>query len=182
MITRRSMLIGVAVLSRPSSRAAAQDGLPDLVGQLARERSYAEQGAALLKTWMKKPSAVLQGQRLYADAKTASDEAIAYLAAALAASEEPNQDKALRQKLEAAAEKRLAFSHYVDASLDALAGKKNVVADALTKTAGEVVKGLIGAAVDIWKVNQATDTVRRETMRHQVEAERWRSFGEVPAV
>ena len=82
---------------------------------------------------MKKLGTILQGQRLYAEAKAISDEAIAHLAAALA------------------------------------------------KTAGEVAKGLIGAAVEVWKVNQAADTARRETLRHRVEAERWRSFGEVPA-
>jgi len=182
MIARRSMLIGVGAVLLPAvGRALAQGGVPDLLGQLARERSYAEQGVALLKTWVKKPSTILQGQRLYKDAKSASDEAIAYLAGALTVSEEPDRDEALRRKLETAVERRIAFSRHVDASLDALAGKKNLVVDALAKTAGEVVKGLIGAVVDVWKTLRAADAVRRETLRHQVEAERWRSFGEVPA-
>jgi hypothetical protein len=39
------------------------------------------------------------------------------------------------------------------------------------------VKGLITAAVDVWKTLRAADTTRRDTLRHQVEFERWKAFG-----
>ena len=56
----------------------------------------AEGGAAQLKRWVKKPSALRQGQQLYDEAKAASDGAIAHLLAALALGKEPDEDKKLR--------------------------------------------------------------------------------------
>jgi hypothetical protein len=181
MPTRRTVLtvsLAAAALAAP---ARGEDGVAALIGQLAGERSYAESGAGLLKAWVKKPATILQGQRLYAEAKAASDAANARLVAALAAGTEPDTDVELQRLLKDAAEKRVAFSRHVDASLDALAGKKNVIADALGKAAGEIVKGLITATVDVWKTLRTADQTRRDTLRLQVQAERWKSFGVVPA-
>jgi hypothetical protein len=181
MATRRALLAGgLAVgLALP---VAAEDGLADLVGRLAEEKGHAENGVAQLKRWVRKPAAVAQGRRLYDEAKIASDGAIAHLLAALTLDEEPGKDAALRARLDAAAEKRLAFSRHVDASLPPeVRGRKNVIGDALGKVAGEIVKGLITAAVDVWKTLRAADTTRRDTLRHQVEFQRWKAFGEVAA-
>ena len=161
---------------------AAEDELADLVGRHAEEKGHAEKGVAQLKRWVKKPAAVAQRRRFYDEAKVASDSAIAHLLATLTLGEEPGKDAALRARLDAAAEKRLAFSRHVDASLPPeVRGRKNVIGDALGKAAGEIVKGLITAAVDVWKTLRAANAAQRDTLRHQIENERWRSFGEVPA-
>jgi hypothetical protein len=156
--------------------------MPDLVGLLEKERSFAESGVARLKRWVKKPAVIAKGQRLYEEAKAAADQAVGYLQAALAEGKEPERDEALLVKLDTLAIKRLAFSQHVDASLPPeLRGTKEGVGDALGKAAGEIVKGLITAAVDVWKAFRAADKDRRDTLRQQIGATRWRAFGEVPA-
>ncbi len=181
MRRRRLLLAGLA-LGLPR-RTLAEDGVPDLVGRLARERSYAEDGVGQLKRWVKRPSALLKGQQLYGDAKGAADDAIAHLLAALAAPGQPDQDPQLRQKLDTLAEKRLAFSRYAKDALEPVApqGTKAGVADALAEAAGGIVEGLMKGAVAVWEAWRKPDEDRRETLRHQVEGEKWRSFGEVPA-
>ena len=61
MRRRRPLLAGLA-LGLPR-RTHAEDGVPDLIGRLARERSYAEGGVAQLKRWVKRPSALLKGRQ-----------------------------------------------------------------------------------------------------------------------
>ena len=183
MIARRGVLIGTVVLACLADRAGAEDDTPDLVGRLAREKSYAESGVAQLKRWVKKPSALLKGQQLYDEARGAADGTIAHLLAALAAPGQPDQDPKLRQELDTLAEKRLAFSRHVKDALEPVApqGTKAGVADALAEAAGGIVEGLMKGVAALWKVWRKPDEARRETLRHQVEGEKWRSFGEVPA-
>ena len=81
------------------------------------------------------------------------------------------------------AEKRLAFSRYVKDALEPVApqGTKAGAADALAEAAGGIVEGLMKGAAALWEAGRKPDEDRRETLRHQVEGEKWRSFGEVPA-
>jgi hypothetical protein len=178
MMKRRNLLLAALGACLPWP-AHAEDGIADLLGQLGGQKSAAESGVALLKRWVKKPAAIIQGQKLYGEAKAASDEAIDYLLGAFRLGEKPDAE-ALRHKVEVVAERRLAFSRHVDASLPPEArGKKDVLG--LGQAAGDIVKTLVTSSVDVWKTLRASDDARRETLQHQVEAERWRSFGEVPA-
>jgi hypothetical protein len=149
----------------------------EAAGILAEERSFAESDAGLLKTYAAQNQAALfQGQRLYAEAKAASDGLVARLLAVLADDRDPASADDLKQSAERAFVARLAFSQHVNDALPDLRGTKSVLLDALAKPATDLVKALIEGGIAVWKEYHRGNELRRATLRAQLEQHRWRAF------
>ena len=84
----------------------AEPTFSEAIGLLSQERTYAESGAALVKQYA--PSDI-EARRLYADAKGAFDGLIEQLLADLAQNNDPEVSAAFRERIDAAAVKRVAF-------------------------------------------------------------------------
>lgn len=156
----------------------------DAVKVLAEERTFAESGAGLLKTYAKDDQAALiEGQKLYAGAKARFDGLIEQLLLDLAEDRNPEESPDMKVVVDAAVETRLAFSRHVEATLsDRQDGTpKNAWVDALAKGAGEIVAALIDGGIKIYQTYQEASAVRRETIATRVEQQRWRTFSEVEA-
>jgi hypothetical protein len=152
----------------------------EAAGTLAEEKSFAEEDARLLKTEAAgNRAALLQGQRLYAEAKAASDGLIARLLAVLADDRDPAGADDLKQAAERAFVSRLAFSRQVADALPDLTGTKSVLLDALAKPAVDLVKGLIEGGIAVWKEYRRGNELRRATLRAQLEQHKWRAFTEL---
>lgn len=154
----------------------------DAVKVLAEERTFAESGAGLLKTYAKDDQAALiEGQKLYAEAKARFDGLIEQLLLDLVEDRSPEDSPEMKVVVDAAVETRLAFSRHVDATLPDLEGGKNILVDALAKGAGEIVAALIDGGIKIFETYQGASLVRREAIATRVEQQRWRAFSEVEA-
>lgn len=182
------MVLIWSTAASPSAVAAdappAAMTLRDAIGQLRQERDFAETGAGLLKTYAaQNPSALIKGQKLYAEAKAAFDGLIEQLLLDLDQDQDPGASAGLKTAIDAAAEKRLAFSRHVDAVVPDQDGAKNIVVDALVKGVGEIVKDLLDGGIEIWKEFRRGDQERRNAVATRVKAQRWRAFADVePAI
>jgi hypothetical protein len=160
----------------------AEQGLSlrEAMSRLAGEKTVAESHGSVLKTHVTEPSAQIQGQRLYDEARARFDALIQQLLLDLTSANEPKDSAELRRTLEAATERRAAFCRFVDDQVPREEGSKDLlgIGDAL-KAGAAVVTKLIEAAVDIWKEFRRGNELKRETIRNQVEATRWRPFAEL---
>ena len=149
-------------------------------GILAEERSFAESDAGLLKTYAAADqAALLQGQRLYALAKAASDGLIARFLVVLTDDRDPASADDLKQAAEHAFTTRLAFSQHVNDALPDLSGTKIVRLDTLAKPATDLVKALLDGGIAVWKEYRRGNELRCATLRAQLEQHRWRAFTEL---
>jgi hypothetical protein len=181
----RRALIAAILAGLATGVVGAQEApltLGQAVGRLARERSFAESGAGLLKRYAAgDPAAMLEGQKLYDAAKASFDELVTWLQTDLDAGTVPSASPELQQALQAAVEQRLAFSRYVDGAVKVEPGARAGVADALAQGAGAIIKGVLDGALAIWQEYHKADQLRRQAITNRIEAQRWKPFGEVPS-
>jgi hypothetical protein len=161
------------------SVSPAQNNFSEAIGTLGRERSLAEDGASILKHYAPLD---IEGRSLYAQGKAAFDEVIEQFLADLAAGHDPQLSPELRTKVEQAVARRLAFSQRVVAVTKEQVpqGAKAGWADALAIGAGELVKQIISGSIMIWREWRTANGDRRKEMAERVEAQRWRSFADIP--
>lgn len=165
----------------PAPVQAPSVSLSQAVGRLARERSFAESGAGLLKRYATSDrAAMLKGEQLYGSAKASFDELVVQLQTDLDQGAVPEGSPELRRALEAAVQQRLAFSRHVDAAVKLDPGARPAILDALAGGVGDIVTGVLEAATAIWKEYRAGDQLRRQSITTRLEAQRWKAFGEVP--
>jgi hypothetical protein len=152
----------------------------DAMGYLAEQKTLAESHGGQFKRNVIQQTALLDGERLYDEAKAKFDGLIERLLVDLANEREPKQSAELRTAFEAAVERRIAFSQSVHDRLAALEGVKDLTGfgDAL-KAGADVINKLIEAGVEIWKEYRRGDDLRRDTIRNQIKGTRWRPFGEL---
>jgi len=152
----------------------------EAVGLLGQERSYAESGAALLKQHAPQD---VEGRALYAQAKAMFDGLIEQLLADLAEHRDPTISEKFEDRIEAAVEKRVAFSKHVDQvlRLSHPPGAKFAWLDALMKIPAEVVKELFAGAVSIWREWRGASQARRDEIATLIKAQRWKPFAEIAA-
>ena len=181
----RRALVAAALAGLVAGAARAQDApitLGQAVGRLARERSFAESGAGLLKRYAATdPAAMLQGQELYDAARASFDELVTWLQTDLDAGTVPSASPELQKALATAVEQRLAFSRYVDGAVKAEPGARAGALDALAQGAGAIVKGVLDGALAIWQEYHKADLLRRQAITNRIDAQRWKPFGEVPS-
>src|SRR3954471_914834 len=174
---RRAVIAAILVAGTGSAEEAPIT-LGQAVGRLARERSFAESGAGLLKRYaVSDPAAMLQGQKLYDTARASFDELVTWLQTDLDAGTVPTASPELQQALQAAVEQRLAFSRYVDGAVKAEPGARAGALDALAQGAGAIVKGVLDGALAIWQEYHKADQLRRQAITNRIDAQRWKPFG-----
>lgn len=179
--SRRAVLLaGIGLLVGRQARALT---LSEALGRLARERSFAESGAGLLKLVAANDLATLvDGQRLYARAKARFDELIATLKAAMTLGDEVAVARQIEAPLASAVSLRLDFSRYVEQAVgEAVAKSKAGLVDALTEGVGDIVTALLEGGIDVWKEFRRADEQRRNVIIAQLDGERWLAFNAVPA-
>ena len=170
--------------SAPPANTAPQQisvtTFPDAIRVLGHERSVAEAYGMLLDTHGKKDmSRYVEGIRLYSEAKADFDGLLEQLKYNLNEGRDPKNSAQFGGVLEAAAQKRIAFTDFVT---------QNILVDAQGAKAGlpdlisavpDLVKVLIDAGFNIWKEFQAGNKQRRDDIRNQLDGLKWRSFADL---
>lgn len=165
----------VAFLSSP---VASQNGpsWQDAIDRLAAERTRAVTCVGLLKRHAADDTALSRGQLAYGEAKARMDAIIARLVVVVTEGRGPDAVPDLQRRLDAAVAARLAFCEQATASLPEDEGTKPVVGDVLA-----AVDGLFASVVALVDSGREADRWRRDTMRVQLEAQRWPDFADVGA-
>jgi len=150
------------------------------LGTFRGERSYAEDGAATLKALA---PGEIEGRQLYAQAKAAFDGLIEQLLADLAQNRDPKLSPVFNERLEAAVNKRVAFSQHVDGAVKAMLpeGAKPGLLAALAKVPAALVKELFDGGVSIWREWRGAGKDRRDQIATRLEALRWKPFADIAA-
>jgi hypothetical protein len=156
--------------------------LSEAIGRLARERSFAESGAGLLKLVAAGDLATpVEGQKRHAQAKARFDELIDTLKAAMTLGDEAAVAKQIEAPLDSAVSLRLEFSRYVEQAVgEAVARSRVSLVDALAEGLSDIATGLIEGAIEIWKEVRRADGQQRSAIVDQPEGERWLAFNAVP--
>lgn len=175
-------IMGVTILSEGLSAASPTNppSLSDAVAVLARERSASEQYAVILATVGRKNAELyVRGIELYADAKADFDGLIAALRFDLIEGHDPAQSQNFATALQAAAEKRIAFTNFVS---DEVVGKVEGARPGLTdvvKVVPDLVKAVTDSGVEIWGAFRRGNKERRDAILTEIDQLRWRSFGDL---
>jgi hypothetical protein len=162
----------------PEGRAAGAIGWQEAVARLARERTFAETGAAILKKYGD-AAAIDRGSRAYADAKAEYDGIIGGLSAALASRNEASSLPDLEARLRRGFDKRQAFCKSVRPLMPTKEGEKDIVGALL---ASSVVGLLLSAVKEIWLRIGDDNALMRKTIGTQLEATIWLPFASIPAL
>jgi hypothetical protein len=175
-----------ALVAAPMMPALGQAvGWRHAMDRLAREKNLAEGCASLLKAFADDaPMARVQGQRLYARARSDMDGLIERFIADLT-SERPLADAPeLRHRVEVVVAQRQALCRQVDAAVGTALrqqGARTSAADLLAEGSGDALSPLFEAAVQIWQAYRAADQASRATMVARLEAARWLAYAGIPA-
>ncbi len=167
-------------LRLPDRGGTEPQSLAEAVGTFGLERSYAEDGAATLKAVA---PGDFEGRQLYAQAKAAFDGLIEQLLADLAQNRDPNLSPVFGERLEAAVNKRVAFSQHVDQAVKARLpkGAKPGMLAALAKVPAALVKELFAGGISIWREWRNAGKDRRDQIATRLEALRWKPFADISA-
>ncbi len=183
-LRRRALLALLCAASPPPWRLAARaaDALTftDAIAVLEKERSAAEQYAVILATVGRKDvERYVRGIQLYADAKSDFDGLIAALRFDLIAGNNPAQSQNFAKALQAAAEKRIAFTNFVsDEVVGKIEGARPGLLD-VVKVVPDLVKAITDAGLAIWDAFRKAGKERREAMLSEIDRLRWRSFADL---
>jgi hypothetical protein len=185
----RMARVCILALLLAACTAAQATGLPEALGRMERERTLGEANAGLLKTFARDDTATLaRGIQLYAQAQADFNALIETLKAELIAEGEPGEAKGFPADVQRAAKQRVAFTDYVEEKVLSRteAGTKSLAAvlggaDVISGVA-ELIEVLKGVGLDIWREYRAADQEQRRQILDQLNALKWRSFGEVPAL
>lgn len=169
---------GAALLMAPSSASPAS-GWRSAIDRLAEEKALAEGCAAILKSVaVDHPMARVQGERLYARARSDADGLIALLAFDLADDRSPADIPELRQRLETVPRQRQALCQHVDAAIGG-AGEEGA-RPLLGRGTSSLDSALVEAAGVLWTAYRGAGAAEREEMRAMIAAARWRPYVLVP--
>jgi hypothetical protein len=181
--SRILLLATLAALLAPTMPDLGQAvGWRQAVDRLAREKNLAEGCASLLKAFADDaPMARVQGQRLYARAKSDMDGLIERFIADLT-SERPLTDAPeIRHRVEAVVTQRQALCRQVDAVVGTALRQQGARTDLLAEGSGDALPPLFEAAVQIWQAYRAADEASRATIVARLEAARWPAYAGIPA-
>jgi hypothetical protein len=183
---RRWMLTAVGLtgvtVCRLGVSAPAGDAptVSDAVGVLERERSAAEGRAVILASVGRKDvNRYIRGIQLYADAKAEFDGLIAQLRFDLINGSDPAQSPQFAAALHSAAEKRIAFTDFVD---DQVVGNVEGARPGLpdvVKVVPDLVKAITDAGLAIWDAFHKANKERREAILNEIDHLRWRAFADL---
>jgi hypothetical protein len=162
LINRRLLLLGFVLAGIPGGPGEAQQPAPssdamlaDAVRVLTREKTAAEGYAQVLATVGRTDPRYLRGFLLFTDAKAEFDGLIAELKLDLTTGQDPARSAVFTGALQAAAEKRVAFTSFVKSEVvDKVEGARPGLPDAITAVP-QLVKAITDAGDEIehlqWK-------------------------------
>ncbi len=139
------------------------------------------EGSAALRRHCQDRAALLSGEWLYGEAKAGFDRVLTGMLADLAEGRDPAVSQDLLAEIEAASDLQVVFSRQVQAALPPFDGTRAAYLIVLSKSAGDLVKGLVDSAIKIRQEPGQRDALRRQSLISQVEALRWRSFAAIEA-
>ena len=121
-----SLIVARGIAEEPAKSSEA--ALAKAIGVLTHEKSAAEQYAVILATVAKSDAALyVRGIQLYADAKAEFDAMIAELKFDLTTGQDPAHSAVFTGALQAAAQKRIAFTSFVSHEvIDAIKGAAGI--------------------------------------------------------
>jgi len=150
--------------------------LADAVRVLERERSAAEQYAVALDRFGKADTArYVQGIGRYADAKAEFDGLIEALKTEIVQRRDPTGSPRFGESLERAAEKRVAFTSFVDEVVGHKEGAKTWIYD-VVRVVPDLVTALTGAGISIWREFRDASRARRDQILDQLDHLKWKDF------
>jgi hypothetical protein len=174
------IIAAIPLLRWSAAHTADAPAFSDAVAVLERERSVAEQYAVILATVGRKDvNQYVRGIQLYADAKAEFDGLIAALRLNLIEGNNPARSPKFSTALQAAAEKRIAFTNFVsDHVVGRIEGAKPGLLDAV-KVVPDLVKAITDAGLAIWDTFRKGSKERREEILAEIDRLRWRSFADL---
>jgi hypothetical protein len=176
-----SALFGTILISRAGfAQANNAPSLSDAVGVLEKERSAAEQYAAILATVGRKNiDSYVRGIQLYADAKSDFDGLISEMRFDLIESRDPTKSPKFAAAMEAAAKSRIAFTNFVR---DEIVGKIEGAKPGLIEVkieAPDLVTAVTDAGAKIWNAYSSANKERRDAILDEIDHLRWKSFADL---
>lgn len=153
--------------------------LTDAVRVLERERSAAEQYAAMLDTHSKADaSRYVQGISRYAEAKADFDGLIEALKTDLVQRRDPTSSPRFGEALQTAAEKRIAFTTFVEEVVGDKEGARGWIYD-VVRVVPDLVKALTEAGIGIWREFRDAHQARRDQILDQIDHLKWKAFADI---
>ena len=153
--------------------------LADAVRVLGRERSAAEQFAVILDTHGKSDtSRYVQGITRYAEAKADFDGLIEALKTDLVQRRDPTGSPRFREALRLAAEKRIAFTSFVEEVAGDREGARGWIYD-VVRVVPDLVKALTEAGISIWHEFRDAHQARRDQILDQLDHLKWKAFADI---
>ena len=150
---------------------AGSIGWQEAITRLAGEKTRAETAAGLIKR-LGDAAAVTKAELGYGEAKAEIDAVIAGLGVALADGRRPASQPDLEASLARAEVTRRELGRTATALAQARPGTKSLVVDLLVA----VLPALVEAVASLAEACLGQDRLRRESIRTQLEAQRWRDF------
>jgi|SRR5580658_1508883 hypothetical protein len=160
--------------------AGAQAGLAEAIGVLSREKSVAETYARILAVNSRMEHVhFIRGVRQYVEGKAEFDGLVAELEAELGADGDPSESPKFAQAVQAAAEKRVGFTNYIEVEvIGKLGGTKPELPD-MPQTLPELVDAIMQAGSSIRSAYHDADETRRKAILRELEQLQWRPFAEI---
>lgn len=181
-------LLGLSLLLAclPPTVVSQANPLAEAMGYLKKEQSLAEGYAGLLKGFGKQDRAIYaRGIQLYAEAKAEFDGLLEQLLAVLRQGESPDTSAAFQQKLEKAANQRVAFTDFIAQEVLSKVPEGTRSLAAILKIPGVIggVTELVTAFKDtgraIWQGYRQSGEQERAAIVSQLETLRWKPFEEI---
>ena len=182
LIARRALLAAAlsSVLCLPAGAQQTEpETLSDAIRLFAHEKSAAEQYGVILVTVGKDNVGLyVRGIRLYADAKAEFDGLISELRFDLQNGQDPAKSAKFNAALQAAAEKRVAFTSFVSDQIDKLPGARPGLPDVI-QAVPELVTATTNAGISIWNAFHQARKESRDAILNELDHLEWRPFSEL---
>jgi hypothetical protein len=163
-----------------SEGQSAPMSLSEAVGVLEHERSAAEQYAVMLDRFGKADiSRYVQGISRYAEAKADFDGLIEALKTELIQHHDPMRSPNFPAALQAAAEKRIAFTAFVaDEVVGDKEGSRSLLYDVI-RVVPDLIKKLTESGISIWHEFRDAGQARRDQILDQLDHLKWKAFADI---
>ena len=179
----RRLFMAAALVSLLCISVRAQQTEPgtlsDAIRFFGHEKSAAEQYGVIFLTVAKdNPGLYVRGIKLYADAKAEFDGLIAELRFDLQSGQDPARSAKFNEALKEAAEKRIAFTSFVSAEVDKLAGARPGLPDVI-EVVPDLIKAITDSGISIWNAFRQARKENRDAILSELEHLEWRSFADL---
>ncbi len=161
--------------------AQEEKKLGEAIGFLSKEKSLAESYGAILKEFGKDNLVeYAEGIRLYANAEAEYDGLIEQLKWNLSHNEALDQSSTFKEKLQKAAEQRVAFTKFVtETIISDEQGKKNPLAVAAIAAVPGLIKALTEAGKSIWNEYRKTNKENQKVIEEKLDSAKWDDFSKI---